>query len=64
MRPKAVLLDFYGTVVSDDETALDRIYNQNFALIKENRDVTLNKGINIVPVQPDLCIHTMLAEGC
>jgi len=27
------------------------IYNQNFALIKEDRDVTLDKGINFVPVQ-------------
>ena len=27
------------------------IYNQNFALVKEERGMTLNKGINLIPVQ-------------
>ena len=27
------------------------IYNQNFALVKEERDMTLDKGINSIPVQ-------------
>ncbi|MHB0998658.1 MAG: DUF4139 domain-containing protein [Armatimonadota bacterium] len=29
------------------------IYNQNFALVKEDRDMTLDKGVNFVPV-PDV----------